>query len=81
MGQIIFSRNPIGSVGLGLFLLGISVFVYSIFDPLFGPLAIACIATGAVVAAFLLRRRPKTPHVDPRQPDASHDTSRPIEPR
>jgi hypothetical protein len=58
MGQIIFSRNPVGSVGLGLFLLGIAVFVYSVFDPTFGYVAGPCIAGGAVVAVLLGRRRP-----------------------
>ena len=81
MGQIIFSRNPVGSVGLGLFLVGIGAFVYSAFDPAFGPVAIPCIAGGALVAVLLTRRRSRVPHIDPRQVDIAEDVSAPIEPR
>jgi len=81
MGQIIFSRNPTGKVSLGLFLLAISAFLYSIFDPLFGPLAIVCIAAGGVVAAILWRRRPQTLHIDSRTVDTSESPPNPIQPR
>ena len=79
MGQIIFSRNPTGSIALGLFILGISAFLFSVLDPLFGPLALGCIAAGAVVATLLLRRRPKTPHID--WQSVGEDVPRPIQPR
>ena len=79
MGQIIFSRNPTGSVALGLFILGISAFLFSVLDPLFGPLALGCIAAGAVVAALLMFRRPKTPHID--RHSVPEDVPRPIHPR
>jgi len=79
MGQIIFSRNPTGSIALGLFILGISAFLFSVLDPLFGPLALGCIAAGAVVATLLLRRHPKTPHID--RQSVGEDVPRPIQPR
>ena len=66
MGQIMFSRNPTGSIGLGLFLVVISVFLWSTLDPLFGPLAIGCVVGGAVVAMVLTRRRHPRPHLDTR---------------
>jgi membrane-bound ClpP family serine protease len=80
VGQIIVVKNAVGTVGLGLFLVGIAAFVYSALDPAFGPIAIGSILGGAVVAAFLLRRRPTTPHIDPRQVDVP-EPPRPIEPR
>ena len=79
MGQIIFSRNPTGSVALGLFMLGISAFLFGVLDPLFRPLALGCIGAGAVVAALLTRRRPKTPHID--RQSVPEDVPRPIQPR
>jgi hypothetical protein len=69
VGQIHVNRNAVGTVGLGLFLLGIGVFAFSSYDPSFGPIANVCIVAGAVVAGFLLRRRPRHPHIDPRQLD------------
>jgi hypothetical protein len=66
MGQIIFSRNPTGSISLGLFLVAISVFLWSTLDPLFGPLAIGCIVAGLVLAVVLARRRHAPPHLDSR---------------
>jgi membrane-bound ClpP family serine protease len=81
MGQIIFSRNPIGSVGVGLFLLGIAVFVYSAFDPTFRYVAVPCIAGGAVVAMLLGRRHPTVPHINPREAETLDEDSRPIEPK
>ena len=81
MGQIIFSRNPMGSVGVGLFLLGIAVFVYSAFDPTFRYVAVPCIAGGTLVAVLLRRRHPTVPHINPRQADTPDESSRPIEPR
>jgi hypothetical protein len=81
MGQIIFTRNPIGSVGAGLFLLGIAAFVYSAFDPTFRYVAVPCIAGGSIVAVLLGRRRSTVPHIEPRQANASEENSRPIEPR
>lgn len=80
MGQIIVNKNAVGTVGLGLFLVGIGAFVYSALDPAFGPIAIACISGGAVVAGILLRRRPAAPHIDPRQAGLDEPPS-PIEPR
>ena len=80
MGQIMFSRNPIGSFGLGLFLLGIGIFVYSAFDPSFGPIAIPCIAGGAVVSLLLWRRPFNVPHIDARHADAKKPAYKPIEP-
>jgi hypothetical protein len=81
MAQIMFSRNPTGSIGLGVFLLGISVFLWSTVDPLFGPLATGCIGVGAVVAGLLALRHPKVPHIDPRQMESGAEPTRPIEPR
>jgi hypothetical protein len=81
MGQITFVKNPTGKVGLGLFLLGIGAFAYSVVDPLFGPIAIACIGAGLVVAGLLSRRRPTVPHIGPRDADSSGDVPPPIEPR
>jgi CHASE2 domain-containing sensor protein len=81
VGQIIVNKNAIGTVGLGLFLLGIGAFVYSAFDPAFGPIAIPCIVAGAIVAGFLLRRRPRHPQIDARQLDPSDGPPPPIEPR
>lgn len=80
MGQIIVVKDAVGTVSLGLFLLGIGVFVYSVFDPAFGPIAIGSIVGGAIVAALLLRRRTNTPHIDPRQVDA-REPPPPITPR
>jgi membrane-bound ClpP family serine protease len=81
MGQIIFSRHPIGTVGVGLFVVGIGAFVFSIIDPLFGPLALACIVAGGVCAVALARRRPKVQHIDPRDASNAEKPPRPIEPR
>ena len=66
MGQIMFSRHPTGAISLGVFLLGISAFLSSTLDPLFGPLAIACIGAGALLAGILRLRRATVPHIDPR---------------
>ena len=80
MSQILFSRNPIGSFGLGFFLIGIGVFAYSAFGPAFGPIAIACLAGGAVVS-LLLRRRPLSmPHIDARHAGTGKRAHQPIEP-
>jgi hypothetical protein len=81
MGQIMFSRNPTGRIGLGLFLLALSAFVYSIFDPLFGPLAMGCIVAGVGVGVLLSRRRTTTLHIDPGTIETARETPRPIEPR
>jgi hypothetical protein len=81
VGQIIVNKNAVGTVSLGLFLLGIGAFVYSALDPAFGPIAVPCILAGAVVAGLLLRRRPNHPHIDPHQLDASDEPPPPIEPR
>jgi membrane-bound ClpP family serine protease len=75
-----FGRNPTVPVGLGLFLLGIGVFVYSAFDPTFGLVAVPCIAGGVLVAVLLARRRSTVPHIGPREA-ADDETPRPIEPR
>jgi hypothetical protein len=75
------SPNPVGTVGGGLFLLAISVFVSSMFDPFFGPVATGCIAAGGLAAALLVRRRPHPPHIDPRLVDTSDVSPKPIEPR
>jgi membrane-bound ClpP family serine protease len=80
MGQIIVNKNAVGTVGLGLFLVGIGAFLYSALDPTFGPIAIACIVGGAVVAGILSRRRSTTPHIDPRDADLDAPPP-PIEPR
>ena len=63
MGQIIVNKNAVGTVGGGLFALGIGVFVFSTIDPVFGPIATGCIVAGWVVAGLLLRRRPDHPHI------------------
>ena len=81
MGQIVFSRSPTGTIGVGLFILGVGAFVFSVVDPFFGPLAVACIAAGAVGAVFLARRRRVVPHIDPRDPSNSDQAPPPIEPR
>jgi len=82
MGQIIFSRNPTGTIGIGLVVAVISAFLVSTLDPLFGPLAVACIAAGAVGAVLLVRRCKKVVlHIDPRDPSNSDETPRPIVPR
>lgn len=81
MGQIMFSRNPTGRIGVGLFLVGISAFLWSVFDALFGPLALTCIGAGLLVAGLLTLRRPQTPHIDPRLVDTPDRPYQPIEPR
>jgi hypothetical protein len=81
VGQIIVNKNAVGTVGLGLFLVAIGVFVYSALDPAFGPIATGCISGGAVVAGLLLRRHPATLHVDPRQANGPDGPPPPIEPR
>ncbi len=81
MAQITFSRSPTGKVWSGLVVVVISAFLSSILDPLFGPLAVACIAAGAVGAVFLARRRTKVPHIDPRSVATSDERPRDIEPR
>jgi len=80
MGQIVVNKNAVGTVGLGLFLLGIGAFAYSALDPAFGPIAIGCMAGGGLVAAILARRRSVTPHIDPRQVEVDPPPP-PIEPR
>jgi hypothetical protein len=82
MGQIMFSRNPTGTIRLGLVIVVISAFLLSTLDPLFGPLAVACIAAGAAGAVLLARRRKKVvPHIDPRDPGNSEGPPPPIVPR
>ncbi len=81
MGQIMFSRSPTGKVWIGLVVVVISAFLSSILDPLFGPLAVACITAGAVGAIFLARRRTSVPHIDPRGVTTDEETPRSIEPR
>jgi len=71
MGQILSSRNPMGTVGIGLFLVALSAFVYGLFDPLFGPIAMVCLAAGTGLGVILGWRRPRALHVDPRLLDAS----------
>jgi hypothetical protein len=60
-----FSRNPTGSVELGLFLIALSPFALSIFLPHFG----VAVAGGVAAAVFLAGRRPQVPHIDPRSLD------------
>ncbi len=81
MGQISFGRHPVGSVGLALFLLGISAFAYSILDPVFGPVAIGCLAAGGVVAILLAWHRRQTTRMDASDADTSDKTTQPIEPQ
>ena len=82
MGQIIFSRHPTGTIGIGLVVAVISAFLLSTLDPLFGPLAVACIAAGSVGAGLLARRHKNVVlHVDPRDPSNSDETPPPIVPR
>jgi membrane-bound ClpP family serine protease len=81
MGQITFSRNPTGTVGIGLFIVGIAAFVLSALHPLFGPLAGGCIGAGVVCAVVLARRRTRVPHIDPRDPSNTEERPSPIEPR
>jgi membrane-bound ClpP family serine protease len=81
MGQIMFSRNPTGTIGLGLFVVAISAFLLSTLDPLFGPVAVGCIVAGAVGAVILGRRRSSVPHISPQDANTSDEMSRPIKPR
>jgi hypothetical protein len=63
---ILFSREPTGSVGLGLFLIALIPFALSIFLTHFG----LSLAAGTLTAVFLIwRRRPEIPHIDPRLVD------------
>ena len=63
---ILDSRDPSGSVGLGLFLIALSPFALSIFLPHFG----LSLAAGTLTALFLIcRRRSPIPHIDPRLVD------------
>ena len=67
-----FSRDPTGSVGLGLFLVALSSFALSTLAPLFGPSALVSVGGGALLAVVRSRRRPRMLHIDPRhldQPD------------
>ena len=81
MGQIFVDRNTVGTVGLGLFLVAMGAFAYSVLDPVFGPIAFGCISGGAAVATLLFRRRQVIPHIDPRQADDSDRPPPPVEPR
>jgi hypothetical protein len=81
MGQILFSKNPTGTVSLGLFLVGIAAFVLSAVEPFFRPIAVGTVIGGAGVAVLLWRRRPRRLSIDPRQPSTPHQPPPPIEPR
>ena len=69
---MLYSRNPTGTVGLGLFVLALSPFALSIFLPhfdMFLPHFGGSVAAGALLAVVLARRRPQVPHIDPRSLD------------
>ena len=79
MGQIAFSRGATGPLSAGVFLLGISAFLYSMLDPTFGPLAIGCTLAGGVVAVGVAFRNRRVTHIHMRPFDVDDEPPKPSE--
>jgi len=82
VGQIIFPKKAVvGRFGGGLFLVGIGVFLNSVVDSRFGPIALASIAGGIGVAVLLAVRQRDRQQSGLHQDPGAGDPPPPIEPR